>query len=67
MRVAVDELYRLVDEEARRVEVVRELGLFTVRKPIGLVVDREVGLLLPIIGATVGEDERPLESPLARK
>ena len=49
--IAANELDGFVDQEARGVEVVRQLEALAIRNPVCPIVDRQVRPLLPIVSA----------------
>ncbi len=60
--VGVDELDHLVHQEAGGVKIRRQGGALAVRVPVGPGIDRDVGLLLPVVGAGVGHGHGALET-----
>ncbi len=56
-----------IDEKRGGVKILREGSPLPIGKPIRIVIDGEVGALLPVIRAGVHEGEGPLKAPGARK
>ena len=53
-----------VDEVFGRIEVLGQCRRLTVLKPIGFGVNRQIGALTPVVGAGVGQHQRPIKSSL---
>ena len=60
--MTVNELNGLVDQEAGRVEILRQLEFLTIGKPVGFFINGNIGFLFPVVGAGIGHGHRALKT-----
>ena len=58
---------RLVDQKLRRIEILRQAGRLAILEPGRVVIDRQIGFLLPVVGARRIERERTVEAMRRRQ
>ena len=54
LNLAINKLDGFIHQEPRRVKILGQLIRLTVCKPVGVVIERDVGPLLPVIGTGIG-------------
>ena len=67
LNLAINKLDGFIHQEPRRIKILGQLIRLTVCKPVGVVIERDIRPLLPVVGAGIGQCDRALKPPLARQ